>query len=60
MELAYEHDFGGMETKSALVGAIWQVDTDVAIDAGFRGARLGAHSGEEVRVGVTFAFSVTR
>lgn len=38
-EIAYKHDFGGVEMKSALLGAIWQVKEDLAVDAGLRAAR---------------------
>jgi hypothetical protein len=57
-ELAYERDFGRLETKSALVGAIWQVRDDAALDVGLRGGRVNDHALAEIRAGVTFAFSV--
>src|SRR6202040_367127 len=57
-EIAYERDFGRLETKSALVGAIWQVKDDVAVDVGLRGARINDHTAGEIRAGVTFAFAV--
>jgi hypothetical protein len=57
-ELVYERDFGLLETKSALVGAIWQVKDNVAVDVGLRGARVNDHSAGEIRAGVTFSFSV--
>jgi hypothetical protein len=57
-ELAYERDFGRLETKSALVGAIWQVRDDVALDVGLRGGRVNDHALAEIRAGVTFGFSV--
>jgi len=56
-EIAYERDFGGVATRSALIGAIWQVKENVAVDAGLRGSRLGNHTEEEIRLGVTFAFA---
>jgi len=57
-EIAYERDFGRIETKSALVGAIWQVKDDLAVDIALRGARVNDHSACEIRAGVTFAFAV--
>ena len=39
-EVAYERDFGRVETKTALVGAIWQVRVDLAVDIGLRGGRI--------------------
>src|SRR5262249_49501192 len=57
-ELFYERDFGQFKTRSTLIGAIWQVKDDVAVDFGIRGARLNEHTAGEVRAGVTFAFSV--
>ena len=56
-EIAYERDFGGVETKSTLIGALWQVREDIAVDAGLRASRFGGHTGEVIRVGVTFAFA---
>ena len=57
-EVGYERDFGRVETKSALVGAIWQVRDDVAVDVGLRGARINDHTAGEIRAGITFAFAV--
>jgi hypothetical protein len=55
-ELFYERDFGGSETGSALVGAIWQVRDDVALDLGLRAGWIDNQPLKEVRAGVTFAF----
>ncbi len=57
-ELAYERDFGRVKTKSVLVGAIWQVKDDLALDIGLRGARINDHTAGEIRAGITFAFAV--
>jgi hypothetical protein len=57
-EIAYERDFGRVETKSALVGAIWQVKDDLAVDVGLRGAHVNDHTAGEIRAGITFAFAV--
>jgi hypothetical protein len=55
-EFFYERDFGGSETGSVLVGAIWQVRDNVAIDVGLRGGRIDDQPLREVRAGVTFGF----
>jgi hypothetical protein len=59
-ELAYEREFGGRETVSGLVGAIWQVRDGLAFDAGVREGRSDDHSLTEIRLGVTFAFPLWR
>ena len=46
-------------TGSALVGAIWQVQDNIAVDVGLRGARVNGQTAGEIRAGVTFAFGVT-
>jgi len=56
-EIFYERDFGAFQTRSALVGVIWQVNDDAAIDFGLRGARVNDHTAGEIRAGVTFAFA---
>lgn len=53
-ELFYERDFGGSETGSALVGAIWQVRDNVALDLGLRAGWIDDQPLREVRAGVTF------
>jgi hypothetical protein len=55
-EVFYDRDFTATATRSALIGAIWQVRDDVAVDFGLRGARAGDHTAGEIRLGVTFAF----
>lgn len=57
-EIFYDRDFGDARTRSALIGAIWQVTDDVAADLGFRGARVNDHSAYEIRAGITIAFAV--
>ena len=59
-EFFHERDFGQFQTRSALVGAIWQVKDNLAIDFGLRGARVNDHTAGEIRAGVTFAFGVTQ
>jgi hypothetical protein len=59
-EVFHERDFGQFQTRSALVGAIWQVKDNLAVDFGLRGARVNDHTAGEIRGGVTFAFGVTQ
>jgi hypothetical protein len=59
-EAFYERDVGLSRTRSALIGAIWQVKDNIAVDFGLRGARVNDHSAGEIRAGVTFAFGVTK
>jgi hypothetical protein len=55
-EAFYERDFSEARIRSALLGAIWQVKEDVAVDFGVRGARVNNHTTGEIRAGITFAF----
>ncbi|MGE5269656.1 MAG: hypothetical protein ACM3JG_08300 [Thiohalocapsa sp.] len=57
-ELAYEHDFGGTEIKSALIGAIWQARDNLAVDLGLRGGCVDHHTLAEIRAGLTFSFAM--
>jgi hypothetical protein len=41
-------------------GAIWQVQDNIAVDLGLRGARINGQTAGEIRAGVTFAFGVTK
>jgi hypothetical protein len=59
-EVFYERDVGQFQTSSALVGAIWQVHDNIAVDFGLRGARINGNTAGEIRAGVTFAFGVTK
>ena len=59
-EIFYEQDVVQFRTRSALVGAIWQVQDNIAVDFGLRGARVNDHTAGEIRAGVTFAFGVTK
>ena len=59
-EIFYERDIGLFRTRSALIGAIWQVQDNIAVDVGLRGARVNEHSAGEIRAGVTFAFGVAK
>jgi hypothetical protein len=59
-EFFYERDVSLFRTGSALIGAIWQVQDDIAVDFALRGARLNSQTEGEIRAGVTFAFGVTK
>jgi len=58
-EIFYQSDVSLFRAGSALVGAIWQVRDNIAVDFGLRGARINGQTAGEVRAGVTFAFGVT-
>src|SRR5438105_1348640 len=59
-EIFYERDIGLFRTRSALVGAIWQVRDNIAVDFAVRGARVNDHTAGEIRTGVTCAFGVPK
>jgi hypothetical protein len=59
-EFFYQSDVSLFRTGSALVGAIWQVQDNIAVDFGLRGARVNSQTTGEIRAGVTFAFGVTK
>ena len=59
-EIFYERDIGLLRTNSALIGGIWQVQDNIAVDFAVRGARVNDHTAGEIRAGVTFAFGVTK
>jgi hypothetical protein len=54
-ELFYEHDYGGIEIRSALIGAIWRIRDEISVDVGLRGGWVNDQPLREVRAGVTFA-----
>ena len=57
-EVFYEREFSQFETVSGLVGLIWQVNEDLAVDVGLRHALTNARPVNELRAGVTFGFPV--
>jgi hypothetical protein len=59
-EIFYERDVGLFRTRSALIGAIWQVQDNIAVDLGLRGAHVNDHTVGQIHAGVTFAFGVTK
>jgi hypothetical protein len=54
-ELFVEHEFNGLQSESALLGAIWRLRESFVLDVGVRGARLGDQDAAEVRLGLTWA-----
>jgi hypothetical protein len=59
-EIFYERDIDMFRTRSALIGGIWQVQDNIAVDFALRGALVNDHTVGEIRAGVTFAFGVTK
>ncbi len=59
-EVFYEKEFGQFETISGLVGLIWQLQEDLAVDVGLRHALRNSRPVDELRAGVTFGFPVWR
>jgi hypothetical protein len=59
-EVAYERAFGESETMSGLVGAIWQVRENLAVDLGIREGRVNDRGLTEIRLGLTFGFPLWR
>ncbi len=57
-ELFVTPEIGGALTRSALIGAIWQLRDNLAFDVGLRGARVDSHPVAELRLGISFAFRV--
>jgi hypothetical protein len=53
-EVIYEHAFGAHEQYAGLIGAIWQLNEHLALDLGFRHARMDSRPDEQVRAGITF------
>lgn len=54
-EFFVEHNFGGIQTYSALVGGIWQVSDKLALDAAIREALIAGQNVSEVRAGFSWA-----
>jgi hypothetical protein len=55
-ETFYDKVWTQGESRSVLLGAIWQVDHDLALDAAYRYAIMDGHPVNEIRAGITFAF----
>jgi hypothetical protein len=56
VEFFYDKVWTQTETRSALVGAIWQVKDNLSFDGAFRYALVNGHAVNEIRAGLTFAF----
>jgi hypothetical protein len=57
-ELFAERQFARATTLSGLIGAIWQLSDDLAVDVGVRRADVGGHVVDEIRAGLTFSFGI--
>jgi len=55
-ETFYDKVWTQTESRSVLIGAIWQVEHDLSLDAAFRYALVNGHPVNEIRAGLTFAF----
>ena len=55
-ETYYDKVWNETESRSVLIGAIWQVDKDLALDAAYRYGTVNGHAVNEIRAGLTFAF----
>jgi hypothetical protein len=56
METFYDRVWTQGESRSLLLGAIWQVDKDLSLDAAYRYAVVDGRPVNEIRAGLTFAF----
>ncbi len=59
-ETFYDKIWTQSETRSVLLGAIWQVKDELSFDAAFRYALVNGHAVNEIRAGLTFAFKVDK
>lgn len=59
-EIAYDREVGRRETSSALVGAIWQIRDNIALDFGVREGRTNNRGITEFRAGLTYALTLWR
>jgi hypothetical protein len=57
-ELFAERAGGESRITSQLVGAIWRAGEDLSLDVGVRSAHAGSGSIREVRLGLTWSFSL--
>ncbi|HET7885080.1 MAG TPA: hypothetical protein VFL62_02525 [Bradyrhizobium sp.] len=56
MEVFYDKVWTEGESRSVLIGAIWQVEKDLSLDAAYRYATVNGRAVNEIRAGLTFAF----
>jgi hypothetical protein len=59
-EIVYDREVGLRETSSALVGAIWQIRDDLALDFGVREGRTNDLGFTEIRAGLTYSLPLWR
>jgi hypothetical protein len=59
-EVFGEQASGTPRTSSALVGAIWRVRDDLSFDLGVRRGRAAGETVRELRIGLTWAFSIKK
>jgi hypothetical protein len=59
-EMFYDKIWTQSETRSVLLGAIWQIKDELSFDAAFRYALVNGHAVNEIRAGLTFAFKVEK
>jgi hypothetical protein len=59
-EIAYDREVGRRETSSILVGAIWQLRDDIALDFGVREGRTNDRDLTQIRAGVTYTLPLWR
>jgi hypothetical protein len=55
VEVFVEHDFGGAQTYSGLVGLIWRARAKLSVDVAFREALIAGQKVSEVRTGFSLA-----
>jgi hypothetical protein len=58
LEMFYDKVWTQSQSRSLLIGAIWQVKDDLSFDAAYRYALVDGHAVNEIRAGLTFAFKV--
>src|SRR5438874_1710611 len=59
-EVFTERASGGPRTDSRLIGAIWRVRDGLSFDVGLRSAQVAGEGIHELRLGLTWAFSLRR
>lgn len=57
-EVFYERDFGSGHEVSGLIGAIWQIRDNLALDLGYRHGWTDTAQSHEVRLGLTFSLQI--
>jgi hypothetical protein len=53
-EINYEREFGSSEEYSGLLGLIWQLGKETALDIAYRHARIDGRPDEQLRMGIDF------